>query len=87
MLFPLGSELRTSDFTTLWTTIWANSSIFWTSQICPRIKRAWLYKDLKVYDFENEFVDFQETNLYIGIEGLCWFQIFSQYKNQKTMNT
>ena len=69
MLRPLGSEPRTSDFTALHATIRANYPFCWKSHtfrslyICAGlifglrkffgIKRAWLYEDLKVWDFQQ----------------------------------
>ena len=69
LLPSLGSEPRASDFTALCATISANSPICWMSQpfrslyshtllipkhfLSPRINRAWIYKDLLVWDFRQ----------------------------------
>ena len=69
MLPALASEPRTSDFTALHATIWADPPICWQSQpfrsLCShallipkyflfaKINRAWIYKDLKVCDFQQ----------------------------------
>ena len=68
MLPPLGSEPRTSDFTALHATIWANSPICWKSQtfrsLCSHsLLNLGLRNIFESTQHENSIVLFSKTKL------------------------